>query len=127
MDQYHRRKSLEAMRLEKVVTTFNDDYSKLAKESGLPVDLVNNTNQGIRKQEIPKMETEKDSVEEGLHMNGGGTTDLNTIECSGNDDEEASESVHTHQINYHKMLDESLQQRTSIEKVASNGQKKQAE
>ncbi len=60
-------------------------------------------------------------------MNGGGTTDLNTIECSGNDDEEASVSVHTHQINYHKMLDESLQQRTSIEKVASNGQKKQAE
>lgn len=44
MDQYQRRKSLEAMRLEKVVTTFNDDYSKLAKESGLPVDLVNNTN-----------------------------------------------------------------------------------
>jgi hypothetical protein len=85
------------MRLEKVVTTFNDDYSKLAKESGLPVDLVNSTNQGIRKQEIAQMETEKVSVEEGLHMNGGATTALNTIECSGNDDEEASESVHMHQ------------------------------
>ena len=117
MDQYQRRKSLEAMRLEKVVTTFNDNYSKLAKESGLPVDLVNNTNQGIRKQEIAQMETEKVRVEEGLHMNGGATTALNTIECSGNDDEEASVSVHTHQINYHKMLDESLKQRTSIEKT----------
>jgi hypothetical protein len=127
MDQYHRRKSLEAMRLEKVVTTFNDDYSKLAKESGLPVDLVNNTNQGKRKQGIAQIETEHVSVEEGLHMDGRATTALNTIECSGNDDEEASESIHTHQINYHKMLDQSLKQRTSIEKVASNGQKKQAE
>jgi hypothetical protein len=90
MDQYHQRKSLEAMRLEKVVTTFNDDYSTLAKESGLPVDLVNNTNQGKNEEGMTQIETEHASFEEGLHTDERADSVPNTIEYSGNDDEEAN-------------------------------------
>jgi hypothetical protein len=66
-------------------------------------------------------------LDQKLHTGERADSVQNTIEYSGNDDEEASEFVNTHKINYHKMLDQSLKQRTSIEKVASNGQKKQAE
>jgi hypothetical protein len=77
------------MQLEKVVTTFNDNYSTLAKESGLPVDLITNTNQGKKEQGMTQIETEHASVEEGLHTDERADTVQNTIEYSGNDDEEA--------------------------------------
>jgi len=63
-------------------------------------------------------------LDQKLHTGERADSVQNTIEYSGNDDEEASEFVNTHKINYHKMLDQSLKQRTSIEKVASNGQNK---
>jgi len=82
-----------------------------------------NTNQGKKEQGITQIETEHASVEEGLHTDERADTVQNTIEYSGNDDEEANKSVNMHKINYHEMLDQSLKQRTSIKKVASNGKK----
>jgi hypothetical protein len=111
-----------------------------------------NTNQGKKEQGITQIETEHASVEEGLHMDERADSVQNTIEYSGNDDEEANESIYMHKIsyhemldqklqysgnddeeanksvnmhkiNYHEMLDQSLKQRTSIKKVASNGKK----
>jgi len=90
MDQYHQRKSLEAMRLEKVVTTLKDVKLTLVKYRGLHLYRINNTNQGKKEEGMTQIETEHASFEEGLHTDERADSVPNTIEYSGNDDEEAN-------------------------------------
>jgi hypothetical protein len=116
------------MRLEKSVTTFNDQCATIDTENGLPVDLIYSKK---LHEDGPIVEAEE-AIEVGLHSthnekNCSSITEENNTTNERMYNEEASESVNTQKMNYQEMMDQRLKQRSSIEKVALGGQKKQAQ
>jgi len=95
---------------------------------GLPIDLIYSNK---RHEDLPNVEAEE-AIEVGLHS----THDEEKCSSSKEENnttnermyyEEASESINTQKMNYQEMMDQRLKQRSSIEKVALGGQKKQAQ
>ena len=106
------RKSLEGQRLSGILQQFNEGVTTVAKEYGMPTDLVQNSIQKVKKcssitSEVNSAETRSEASEETRK-------------------EEDASSFNTDQINYRRMIEWCSKQRAAIEDTAANGQKRQA-
>jgi hypothetical protein len=141
---YHKRKSLEAQRLEQIQCGFDDALVKAAVEHNVPQDLGHVTVKKRRKDsqitETPEnaslheenaedakqsatkpQQSIKDSEEEQHEED-----DCSQLDTEEDSEEQSKGSINTEQMNFRKIIDGLSRERKEIEKAASDGQKKQA-
>lgn len=125
---FHKRKSLEAQRLQSIQQEYIENWEKTAKQFGLPEDLCYNTTFDGKVKQKKKSEicsTKQSPKGEKEHTTETGDSEQECDDCT-EDTKTTVGSVNTEQINFKRMLEKYSNNRETLEKEAAAGQKKQA-